>query len=287
MLRVDYRQYPSYPEGYTIHLAMGFIAAFLGAMALPAILSHHYEAATFLALAATQFREVRSLERDSLAAMEETELVHRGSAYIEGIARTFEARNYLAMLASLLSSLAAVLARAWWPSPFVSFGAGLGIGMGGGFLMAHGGRGRRVGDVALVEVAPLEFEGPLLKVAGVIVMNVGLDSARRTLQEKGLGAVIRPHDADARATLANLGQRQAIAHDCAVLLGIHKDVDEPEFTPLVRRNSDTGEVVVVIVPDKKEPEALLTAIRHVPLLEAAIRKPTEATAGRMAQRERE
>ena len=58
MLRTDYRQYPSYPQGYVIHLSVGLIASFLGAVALPALLAENYEAATFLALAATQLREV-------------------------------------------------------------------------------------------------------------------------------------------------------------------------------------------------------------------------------------
>src|SRR5690554_3354403 len=86
-LRIDYRQYPSYPQGLTIHLALGAIAAFLGAVAAPAIAAEEYAAATFLALAATQFREVRNMERQTLLNLETSELVPRGTAYIEGIAR--------------------------------------------------------------------------------------------------------------------------------------------------------------------------------------------------------
>jgi len=36
-LIVDYRQYPSYPQGYTIHMTLAVIAAFLGAVAIPAL----------------------------------------------------------------------------------------------------------------------------------------------------------------------------------------------------------------------------------------------------------
>ncbi|MBE3597735.1 MAG: YIEGIA domain-containing protein [Limnochordaceae bacterium] len=103
-LKVDYRQYPSYPQGYTIHLSMGLIAAFLGALAVPALAAREFAAASFLGLAATQFREVRKIEREALANLEETELVRRGAAYIEGIARVFEARNYVAMLVALIVS---------------------------------------------------------------------------------------------------------------------------------------------------------------------------------------
>ena len=57
MLRSDYRQYPTYPHGYISHLALGFVAASLGAVALPALLEEEFVAVTFLSLAAQQFRE--------------------------------------------------------------------------------------------------------------------------------------------------------------------------------------------------------------------------------------
>lgn len=37
-LIVDYRQYPSYPNGYLIHLVTGFISSGIGAIAIPALL---------------------------------------------------------------------------------------------------------------------------------------------------------------------------------------------------------------------------------------------------------
>ena len=88
LLHIDYRQYPSYPQGYVIHVSMALISSFLGAVAIPALLDKDYAAATFLGLAATQFRDVRKMERDTLANMESMELVPRGSSYIEGIARS-------------------------------------------------------------------------------------------------------------------------------------------------------------------------------------------------------
>ena len=48
MLRTDYRNYPSYPHGYIIHLSLGAIAASLAAIALPALLEEEYTAVTFL-----------------------------------------------------------------------------------------------------------------------------------------------------------------------------------------------------------------------------------------------
>ena len=66
LLRTDFRQYPTYPTGRIIHLSFGFIAAFIGAVAIPAVLESDWTAVTFLGLAATQFREVRKMERESL-----------------------------------------------------------------------------------------------------------------------------------------------------------------------------------------------------------------------------
>ena len=107
MLRSDYRHYPTYPHGQLTHLALGFIAAGLGAVAIPAIAKPDYVAVTFLVLAAQQFRDVRNMERESLNHLEETKIIRRGSDYIEGIARVFEARNYLVIMTALVTSAAA------------------------------------------------------------------------------------------------------------------------------------------------------------------------------------
>jgi hypothetical protein len=52
-----YRQYPSYPNGYLIHLLTGFVAAALGAVAIPALMTKNFVAVTFLTLAIQQFRD--------------------------------------------------------------------------------------------------------------------------------------------------------------------------------------------------------------------------------------
>src|SRR6056297_1775550 len=105
MLRIDYRQFPSYPHSYIIHLTMGLIASALGAIVMPALVARDYIAITFLTIGAQQFREIRNLERNSLDRVERTELVPKGSAYIEGIAKLFEARNYLALLTSISTGI--------------------------------------------------------------------------------------------------------------------------------------------------------------------------------------
>lgn len=104
-IKEDFRQYPSYPNGYMIHLLTGFVAAALGAVAIPALMTKNFVAVTFLALAIQQFRDVRKTERESLKDLDNTEYTFRGDAYIDGIAKTFEARNYFALIVSFVTSL--------------------------------------------------------------------------------------------------------------------------------------------------------------------------------------
>ena len=70
MLRTDYRQYPTYLHGKIIHIALGFIAAALGTVAGPSIMKEDFTAVTFLTLAASQFREVRNMERNTLTELD-------------------------------------------------------------------------------------------------------------------------------------------------------------------------------------------------------------------------
>lgn len=278
MLRRDYRQYPSYPQGWAIHLFVGFIGAAIGAVIVPAVIEKEYAAVSFLILAASQFREVRSVERDTLEAMESTELVKRGTAYIEGIARVFEARNYLAIWVSLA---VAVAARLWPGGVFGNLAVCSLVGLAMAALLSRLMHGDRVGDIAEVELAELQFDQALLKVEDTVLMNVGLETARAVYRERGLAAKIIPKGPNAKATLANLGQMQAIAHDVSAMIGVYMDVGEQESIPLVRRNPSSGCLYLVMVPSEDDPDAFLTAIRRVPVLEGAVRKPLTSVAGKM------
>jgi len=270
MLRVDYRQYPGYPHGYLAHISLGFIAAALGAVAAPAIMKPDYAAVTFLALAAQQFREIRNMERRTLESLERTELVKRGLDYIEGIARTFEARNYLVMGAAFVTSLAA------------QFG-GVAAAMVAAFLALLVSRsfmsGEVIGDICDVVPARLSFEGAVLMVDEIGVMNIGLKSMREKILKEGLGVKIIPKGGNARATVHDIGQRTAIAFTAAVIVGTKKDVDIPEFTPLARKNPDTGEVGLYILPVERDMEQLIAAVKLTPVLESARSKPLKAGAG--------
>lgn len=273
MLRSDYRNYPSYPHAYASHLTFGFIAASLGAVALPAILEKDFVAVTFLALAAQQFREIRIIERKSLDNIEPTELVPRGTAYIEGIAKLFEARNYLAMVTGLVTSIVIWLAD-WWTGIL----AGIIIAIVANRFMA----GLRIGDIARVRVTPLTFDGPNMGIGDVIIMNVGEGEALEVWKEKGVGIVIEPKDDNARATLANIGQRQAILHDIATQLGVYLDVGMQQFTPLARLDLLTGRVYIIIIPIEPDEEPIKIAVERVPVLESSQRKPLQSSAGKKA-----
>lgn len=283
LLRSDYRQYPAYPHGYVNHLTMGLIAAALGAVSVPALLEKQYTAVTFLALAAQSFRQVRKEERDSLVDLDTEELVPRGGTYIDGISKVFEARNYLAMLTALVcSATVTVLGRRLDLALAVPMGVLAGIGAA--VLLSRAMVGRKVGDVCRVRPAEFHFLGPSLYVEGAYMMNVGLPASRDLILKQGLAAALEPNDPAARATLANVGQRQALVHDAAAILGIYMDIGEMEFTPLARLDHATGAVMLFILPQERDMDALLQALRNTPLLESAWREPRATRAGRMAYR---
>lgn len=273
MLRSDYRQYPSYPHGILIHLSLGFIAAVLGAAAVPALIAKEFTAVTFLALAGQQFRDVRNTERQMLGSLEKTELVPRGADYIEGIARVFEARNYLVILIAILVTGVTIYSHVLW---------GIAVSLVGIIFACKFMKGKNIEDIAKVREGEVHFEGADLFVENIQFMNLGTRQARKTVMERGIGIIIEPFDDNARATLANTGQRQAIAHDAASQLGVYKDVDTAEFMPIVRRHLDTGRIGLIILPIEKDAHSLIKSIRNVPVLESALGQPLQSPAGKEA-----
>lgn len=273
MLRNDYRSYPSYPHGYITHISLGFIAATLASLAIPALLEKEFTAVTFLVLAAQQFRDIRNMERETLTKLETYNLVPRGFDYIEGIAKTFEARNYLVMLVSLVTTGIAVLVNLW---------AGLLAGLITIFLTGFLMRGDFIKNIAIVKSGEIYFEKSLLMVDNIVMMNVGLNAAKDKLLKEGIGIIIHPKDDNARATLNNLGQRQAILHDVSVLVGSKLETGEPEWTPLIRKDIDTGKLALFILPNEKDIECVIAAVYQTPVLESAVQKPLASKIGRKA-----
>jgi hypothetical protein len=277
MLRVDYRQYPNYPHEYAIHLTMGLVASSLGAVSIPALLSRNFVAVTFLAIATQQFREIRNMERHTLEKLETSELIPRGTAYIEGIAKVFEARNYLAMLVAFLTSglfYIMPLESISLKMVFILIISGVLI-----LILNKVATGEILEDICLIREGQIVFKGSLLCVENVILMNVGLESVRERFLKEGLAIVLEPKDDNARATLSSPGQRQAILHDVSVMLGAKLDISERDLMPLARLDLDTGRVVLVIVPMEKDMECLLQAVGLVPVLESSTKKPLKSGPG--------
>lgn len=273
MLRTDYRNYPSYPHGYVIHLSLGLIAASLAALALPALLEKEYTAITFLVLCAQQFRDIRNMERETLMNLEENKLVPRGTDYIEGIAKVFESRNYLVMLVAMVTSGAVLYGG-------ISLGvpASLLMILLARFLM----RGSFIRDIARVEPGRLHFEKSLLYVDDIVIMNVGDPAAREKILKEGVGLLLHPYDDDGRSVLNSLGQRQALLHDISMLMGNKLEIGEPEWSPAARKNMETGSLALFLMPNEKDMPCLIEAAKRTPVLESAVQKPLASTVGRKA-----
>lgn len=266
MLRTDYRQYPTYLHGKIIHVALGFIAAGLGTVAIPSILEEEFTAITFLTLAASQFRDVRNMERNTLNELDSYELVPRGKTYIEGIAIAFESRNYLVIMTSFLTTLGYLLLNIW---------GGLVAGVIAVFVSTKLMSGGRLADIVEVEYFEPRFDGAGLYVDNIYIMNIGLPERQKEVLRYGMGFILKPKNFDARSTIANLGQRQAILHDVSNALGVYRDSGTPALVPLAKRDLDDGRVGVFILPQEHDIEKAIQVIKKVPTLENAIRMPKE------------
>ncbi|WP_033828537.1 YIEGIA family protein [Bacillus andreraoultii] len=266
MLRTDYRQYPTYLHGKIIHIALGFIASALGAVAVPALKEGNITAITFLTVAASQFREVRNMERNTLDQLDSYELVTRGSTYIEGIAIAFESRNYLVIFTSMITTLVYISFNV-----YVGIVAALACFVTSKILMGGG----KLKDIVDIEYVKPHFVDEGLYVDNIYIMNIGLPERQKEILKYGMGFVLKPKDFNARTTISNLGQRQAILHDVATALGVYRDSGTPALVPLAKRDLEDGRVAVFVLPQNRNVERAIEIIGNTPTLENAIRMPTE------------
>ncbi|WP_409288983.1 YIEGIA family protein [Peribacillus sp. SCS-37] len=266
MLKTDYRQYPSYLHGRVIHLSLGFIAAGLGTILVPAIIKEEYTAVTFLTLAASQFREVRNMERTTLQQLDEYELVGRGNTYIEGIAVAFEGRNYLVILTAFLTTAFGLLVNVW---------AGIAAAIVCFFICKRLMSGNHLKDIVEIEYMEPRFEGAGLYVDNIYIMNIGLPERQEEVLKYGMGFILTPKNFNARTTISNLGQRQAILYDVSVALGIYRDSGTPALVPLAKRDLNDGRVGIFVLPQDKDISKAIDVIANVPTLENAIRIPSK------------
>lgn len=268
LLRTDYRQYPTYPHGKIIHLALGVIASALGAVAIPAFLKEDYTAITFLTVAAQQFRDVRNMERTTLTEIDKHELVPRGGSYIEGIAKVFEGRNYLVIFTSFVTTFATVLFT-WW--------GGVIVGILSLLLSRILKSGNNLKHIVDIQAAEVRMDGHDLYVDDIYIMNVGSEDAQKQIRENGLGIVLAPKNQNANVTISHPGQRQALLHDVSTVLGVYTDEGEPSLTPLAKRDMKTGRIGVFLLPLVNDMEKAKIVVGNTPIIESAIRMPQEAS----------
>lgn len=267
MLKTDYRQYPTYLHGKIIHASFGFIAASLGSLIVPALLDKNFTAVTILTVAATQFREVRNMERNTLNEVDSYELVSRGKTYIEGIALSFESRNYLVIITSLLGTLVYI-----FTNPIFAIIVAIICFILSRILMS----GSTLKDIVDIEYKEIHFDGAGLYVDNIYIMNIGIAERQEEIKKYGMGFILKPRDINTITTISNLGQRQAILHDVSVALGVFRDSGTPALTPLIKRDLDDGRLGVFVLPQVRDIDKAIEIIGQVPVLESAIRMPSKS-----------
>jgi hypothetical protein len=258
-MRVDLRQIPTYPSAYFNNIILGFIAAALGAIAVPAILARDFVAVTFLTVAVQQFRDIRTSERESLEQLEETEYVKRGEAYIDGISKTFESRNYISLITALLSVLAIRIAGS--DVMLINIAVGILVGIIVLYVSYRFTKGKNVGQFCKVELGKIDVRGSELYVDDMFVTNyLGTERSRELFRNEGLAVVITPSDPRSRVSLENEGQRQAIMFEAIRALGLKR-------YKFMKRNFNSGKIIIAIVPIIKDGDMLITSIKNTPILE--------------------
>jgi len=226
------RQFPTHPHGEIVHLFLGFVAAVLGALAVPALAAANYTAGVFLGLGASQFHTVRGLESGALKNYDKGDAVPRGPVYIEGLALAFEARNFLIFGVALVTSTVGMLVT--WP---VGFAVGVVSGLLGTRLFRTQAL-RSVCDIRLVAagvrddmVAPA---GPADE-EGEKTVAARSGDRRDTEREGAEGATARMSDpAAASDDAAHLGAR-------APVVGPADVAGERGDWGLRQRDSSTGD----------------------------------------------
>ncbi|TYQ18209.1 UNVERIFIED_CONTAM: hypothetical protein Cloal_0630 [Acetivibrio alkalicellulosi] len=259
LLRVDFRQYPTYPNGYLIHLTVGFIASAAGAIAVPALLSKNFTAVTFLLLSIQQFRDVRKMEKSSLEELDKNAYFPRGASYIDGIAKTFESRNYLAMIISLTTVVLLLLLKGVL-GKVISIGLTLVAIVLLHYFVSRFLKGHSIKDATDIEIAKISFKDSDLYVEDIFVSNIEDEKTKKRILEGGIGIILKPKGKNQVIQVHNTGQQQAIKHECSRLLGLENYIESVN-------DLERGWIAICIVPIRKEPNSLIEIIENVPLLE--------------------
>ncbi|OEH85100.1 YIEGIA protein [Desulfuribacillus stibiiarsenatis] len=265
-IKMDYRQYPNYPNGYLIHVVTGVVAAALGAFIIPTLMTKNFTAVTFLALAIQQFREVRKIERKSLLDLEGHEYTKRGDAYIDGIAKIFESRNYVALLVAFTTAFTIQMLESYADvTPQIKVIAGSMIGLIVYFLLKYFTKRLKIQDIATVTEGKIEIKGSEMYVDNIFITNVlGEEEAQQWMAGEGVAAVIHPKKEHFRIPLENPGQRQAILFETTRRLGQRR---------YSFQNPGEGKVVIALIPIIQNFNLFKETILLTPILETVKKTP--------------
>ena len=274
MLNLDQKQYPTQPNMLLNQIVLAFVSSALGALLVPALIARSYTSITFLSLAAEQFRQVRSNIRDTLQNLEDSQLVQRGEAFIEEVARTYEVRNYMCIITSFLTvGLNYILTSEFKINPNLS----VIISGIGGLILALIFRKLltrdTIGDIADVVPAEITFVDEFIMQVGEVkgITNVGSKEDRDRYIANGLGIEIIPKDKNYTnaGILLNPGQRQAIIFNIYSRIGLLRESYEPAFYPLPRRNANKESLVIAYMPMEKDIDKLIEAVKSCPILSSS------------------
>lgn len=240
-----------------VHMFLGFVASLLGALVIPAIFKPDFTAGVFVSIGTAQFHTIRGLERESWRDLDKGEPVPRGAAYIDGMAVSFEARIFLVMAVSAITTVI---------SYFLSWPVGLICGVLIGIAMRMWKQGKTVSDIGRVSLGQIEIRGTDVSVDGLQV-DITLPTSDLFTNEM-LALVVEPNNLAGVLTLAHLGQQQAILHNLAVAVGVQTHAST---APVVTYYPKQKKLIAVILPIAHDEQLALSAVAGAPVLEGVIR----------------
>ncbi len=204
---------------------------------------------------------MRKTEKESLEDLEKTEYSKRGAAYIDGIAKTYESRNYLSLLTSLFVVL--VLSIVSVDSLVINMIGAVVSGFGMIYFLTIITKGKCIGDICNIREGKITIDHSDLFVNGMYVTNVlGTERSRDLFLKEGIGIVIEPKSDKFRITVENYGQRQAMLFEATRTFGVKRY----SFT---RKNYTNGALLLAFVPIIRDPDAIIDVIKKTPVLESS------------------
>ena len=274
MLNLDQKQYPTHPNILVSQIVLAFVASSLGALLIPALMNRSYTSITFLSLAAEQFRQVRSNRRDTLESLEGAQLVPRGNSFIEEICRTYEIRNYMCIVTSFLTVAVFYISnREFRLDNNTSIIIGTISGLAIAFILRKLLSRQSIGDIAEVSIVDIKFVDESILQVGSLkgITNIGLKQDRDRYLKEGIGIEIRPknNSFENASIISYTGQRQAICYNLYSRLGVLREVNEPAFTPIPRKDPKTQCILIAFIPMVRDEKKVIEAVKSCPILASA------------------